>query len=126
MMIDHNHVNQWLQNYVSAWKSYDADAIRALFSENAAYRFNTFDEPVQGREAIVANWLENRDKPNTYDAQYQAIAVDGSTAVAQGYTQYFKPDGKTLEREFANLFVLKFDADGRCADYCDWYMQKRG
>lgn len=124
-MIDHNSVNQWLHDYVSAWKSYDADAIRALFSENAGYRFNPFDEPVRGREEIVANWLENRDTPNTYDATYTAIAVDGLTAVAQGRTLYYKANTKTVQRQFDNIFVLQFDTEGKCADFCEWYMQPR-
>ena len=125
-MIDKQTVDKWLQDYVSAWKTYEPEAIRALFTEDAGYRFNPYDDPVKGREEIVANWLEEKDKPNTYDAEYKAIAVDGNTGVAQGRTLYYKDDSKTLEREFDNIFVLQFADDGRCADFCEWYMQPRG
>jgi hypothetical protein len=125
-MIDHAHVERWLADYVSAWKSYDADAIGALFGSDAAYRFHPYDEPVRGRDAIVANWLEVRDAPGTYDADYKPIAIDGNSAVAQGRTQYFKADGKTLESEFHNLFVMRFDDEGRCMDFVEWYMQSKG
>jgi ketosteroid isomerase-like protein len=124
-MIDHRSVTRWLQDYVSAWKSYDPQAIRALFSENATYRYNPYDEPVRGREAITANWLENRDAPNTYAAEYKPIAVDGDTAVANGRTRYFEADGKTLIRQFDNIFVLRFDDEGRCTEFCEWFMQPR-
>jgi len=124
-MIDHRSVTRWLQDYVSAWKSYDPQAIRALFSENATYRYNPYDEPVRGREAITANWLENRDAPNTYAAEYKPIAVDGDTAVANGRTRYFEADGKTLKRQFDNIFVLRFDDEGRCTEFCEWFMQPR-
>jgi hypothetical protein len=26
--------------------------------------------------------------------------------------------------EYDNLFLLRFDADGRCQEYREWYMQK--
>jgi hypothetical protein len=124
-MIDQQSVSKWLQDYVSAWKSYDPEAIRALFSENATYRYNPYDEPVSGREAIVANWLEYRDAPNTYSAEYQPIAVDGNTAVSNGRSLYYEADGQTLKRQYDNIFVLRFDEDDRCADFCEWFMQPR-
>jgi ketosteroid isomerase-like protein len=125
-MTEKQTVNKWLADYVAAWKSYDPAAIGALFSQDAGYRFNPYDEPVKGREAIVANWLENKDKPDTYKAEYKALAVDGDTAVAGGRTQYYEDDGKTPTRQFDNIFVLQFDSEGRCTDFCEWYMQPRG
>jgi ketosteroid isomerase-like protein len=124
-MINQGLLAKWLQDYVSAWKSYDAEAIGALFSEDATYRYNPFDEPVRGRAAIVANWLEYRDEPNTYQAEYKPLAVDGDVAIAQGRTHYFEADGKTPTRQFDNIFVMRFDEDGRCVEFCEWYMQPR-
>jgi ketosteroid isomerase-like protein len=125
-MIDRSSVAKWLQDYVNAWQSYDPGAIGALFSPDATYRYNPFDEPVWGRDAIVANWLEYRDAPNTYAAEYQPIAVDGNTAVANGRTLYYEADGKTLLRQYDNIFVLRFDEEGRCMEFCEWFMQPRG
>ena len=82
-MIDRQSVSQWLEDYINAWKTYDPEAIRALFSEDATYRYNPFDEPLRGREAILANWLEYRDAPGTYAAEYRPVAVEGDTAVVE-------------------------------------------
>jgi ketosteroid isomerase-like protein len=123
-MTDQGSVRKWLSDYVSAWKSYDPAAIGALFSEDATYRYSPFDEPMRGREAIVASWLENRDAPDTYSAEYQPIAVDGDTAVSHGRSLYYDADGKVI-RQFDNIFVMRFAEDGRCADFCEWYMQPR-
>ncbi len=127
-MIDRTTVAQWLRDYVSAWKSYDPTAISALFSEDAGYRYNPYDQPIRGREAIVAAWTdpENRDQPGSFEAEYTPLAVEDSSAVAHGRTRYFKADGKTIERQYDNLFVLQFDDNGRCLDFCEWYMQPRG
>jgi ketosteroid isomerase-like protein len=120
-------VQAWLDNYIEAWRTYDATKIGALFSEDAVYHFSPFDEhdPVQGRAAIVANWLEEPDAPGSWEAQYAPIAVEGNVAVAQGHTRYLLPDG-ALDRAFANLYVLHFDAAGRCTQFTEWYMQAPG
>ena len=49
--MDRATAQRWLDDYVSAWKSYDRDDIAALFAEDVAYRFHPYDEPLVGREA---------------------------------------------------------------------------
>lgn len=123
-MVDRDTVRGWLDRYVAAWKSYDAEAIGDLFTEDATYASGPFDEPVRGREAIVASWLEEPDEPGTYDGRYEPIAVDGDVAVANGRSRYFEADGATLASEFDKIFVLEFDAAGRCAEYREWYIER--
>ena len=126
-MIDHASVAAWLDRYVQAWKSYDPGAIGALFAENATYLYNPFDaEPLRGREAIVADWLVNPDAPDTYDAHYRPIAVEGNTAVTQGRSTYYEADGKTVSRVFDNIFVIRFDDSGQCIDFREWFMASPG
>lgn len=126
-MIDHTSVAEWLNAYVHAWKTYDPQAIGNLFAADATYSYDPFDEaPVRGRDAIVAHWLEYRDPPGTYDAHYEPIAVDGNVAVANGRSHYFDADGKTERRVFDNIFVLRFDDQGQCVEYREWYMEPRG
>lgn len=123
----HESVQVWLDNYVNAWRTYDASLIGDLFSDDALYFHHPFDSevPVRGREAIVASWLEARDAPGSWDAHYAPIVVEGRLAVAQGQTRYFQSDG-TLKRAFANLFVLHFDEAGRCERFTEWYIKAGG
>ena len=117
-------VQTWLDNYVEAGRTYDAAKIGALFSDNVLYFYTPFDEhdPVRGREAIVTHWLQERNDPDTWQAHYVPVAVEGRVGVAQGRTRYLRADG-TVEREFANIFVLHFDDVGRCERFTEWYMQ---
>ena len=123
-MMDHASVQRWLDNYVEAWRTYDELKINALFSEDARYFYSPYGDPVIGRSAIVANWLENRDAPGTYQAQYRPLVVEGNTAVANGRSTYYEPDGKTYLREYDNIFLLRFDDSGRCTEFTEWFMQK--
>jgi ketosteroid isomerase-like protein len=117
-------VAAWLDAYRLAWQSYDRQAIGDLFSEDASYYYHPYDEPVRGRESIVASWLEQPDASGTYTGQYESIAVDSDVAVASGRSRYFEADGSTIRVEFDNLFVMRFDADGRCSEFREWYMQR--
>jgi len=86
--VDEQAVAAWLDGYSRAWKTYDPEQIGELFSEDAVYFDNPFDEPVRGREAIVASWLEDPDEEGTYEGRYRPVLVAGDQAVANGYSRY--------------------------------------
>ena len=132
MTIDRAHVQDWLDRYVAAWKSYDRAAIGDLFSEDAEYRYHPWDEPVRGREAIVNDWIapggkpEQRDDAGTYDASYEAWAVDGNRAVAVGTSDYFTDATRSSrERRYHNHYLLEFDDDGLVRSFTENYQLER-
>ena len=55
--MDKTEVDRWLRAYVEAWKSYDRDQIGELFAEDVKYRYHPYDDPVEGRDAVVRSWL---------------------------------------------------------------------
>jgi hypothetical protein len=110
-------VQKWLDAYVEAWRSYDAVQIGALFSDAAEYRYHPYDEPLRGRQAIVDDWLGDRDEPGSWEARYEVQLVDGDRAVATGETRY--SNGRT----FSNIYVLAFDRDGACRSFTEWYIE---
>jgi ketosteroid isomerase-like protein len=113
----HGDLQGWLDAYVEAWRTYDPAAIADLFTEDATYAYHPWDEDVvRGRDAIVADWLEERDPPDSWEAHYGPLLVEGERAVATGTTRY--DDGKT----YWNLWVLRFDENNRCAEFVEWYM----
>ena len=112
----------WLDAYIDAWRRYDADAIGALFSEDAEYRYSPWDEPLAGRAAIVADWIADPDEPGTWTADYRPYAVDGHEAVAVGTTRYDDAKG---QREYHNVFLCRFDDEGRCSSFTEVYLKRR-
>ena len=110
----------WLDAYVDAWRTYDRDAIAELFSADATYAYHPYDEEtLRGRDAIVASGLEEPDEPGSWEAAYRPLLIDDDRAVATGETRY--ADGPT----FSNLYVMRFDDDGRCAEFVEWFMEQR-
>jgi ketosteroid isomerase-like protein len=127
-------VEAWLDRYVEAWKNYDRAAIADLFSADAVYRFHPYDDGadvVRGRDAIVRSWMEpdgdqsGRDEPGTYDAHYEPYAVDGDRVVAVGWSNYWTDESRSnLERVYDNIFLMRFDTDGRCAEFTELFMKR--
>ena len=130
--MDRADAQTWLDRYVAAWLSYDAMDIAALFAEDVSYRDHPYDEPITGREAVVGSWLgegdlngaSTRDAPGTYAAQYEPVAVDGDVVVATGISSYReRPDGPVV-RTYHNCFVMRFDSDGNCREFTEYYHKR--
>jgi hypothetical protein len=130
--MDRVDVDEWLDAYVAAWKSYDREEIAALFGADVVYRYHPYDEPVRGRDAVVSSWLgedepegaSTRDPEGTYDATYRVVALDGDVAVATGTSTYLTSPGGPIDKVFDNCFVMRFDAAGRCREFTEWYIRR--
>ena len=130
--MDKAQADAWLREYVEAWKGYDRARIGELFAADVRYRYHPYDEPVAGREAVVRSWLGEEDhagastvdEPGTFDAAYQAVAVDGDTVVATGTSSYRAAPGGAVEKVYDNCFVMRFDAAGRCREFTEWYVRR--
>ncbi len=130
--MDHAAAQDWLNRYVAAWKSYDADDIGELFSDDIAYRYHPSDEPIVGRAAVVASWLgesesgdaSSHDEPGTYDASYAPFAVDGDVVVATGTSSYREtPDGPVV-RVYDNCFLMRFNGERHCREFTEFYVKR--
>ena len=130
--MERGDVSRWLDDYLEAWRTYDPERIAALFAEEVEYRYHPYDEPIRGRDAVVESWLGEgehedasaRDPEGTYDASYAPVAVDGEVAVATGSSTYFERPGGPVEKIYDNCFVMRFDGEGRCREFTEWFMKR--
>jgi ketosteroid isomerase-like protein len=131
--VTREEVDRWLADYLEAWKTYDRDEISALFAEDIAYRYHPYDDPIEGREEVIKAWRAEgdhpeagtRDDPGTYEAKYTAVAVDGNVAVATGWSTYRDSADGPVARTYDNCFVMRFDSDGRCREFTEWFMRRK-
>jgi hypothetical protein len=132
--MDTESVQAWLARYVEAWRTYDREQIGELFSADADYRYHPYDEPISGREEIVKSWLgesddeqaSDPDEPGTWEAEYEPFAIDGDKAVATGRSSYRDEPGGEIVRTYWNCYVMRFDDEGRCAEFTEWYVKRAG
>jgi ketosteroid isomerase-like protein len=112
----------WLDRYIAAWRSGDATDIGDLFSEDVSYSQDGGQSVVEGREAVVKGWLEAAYEPDlAWEAAYEPLAIEDQVHVGVGSTRYTREDG--TREDFSNIFVCRFDEDGRCIDLREWWMR---
>jgi ketosteroid isomerase-like protein len=121
MATETERVQDWLDRYIAAWRSYDRAEIEALFTADAVYYPEPYSEPLRGPRAIADAWLESRDPDGSWRAAYRAITGCGDTGIGSGTSSYLRDDG-AVERVYHNVFVLTLDDRGRCREYREWYM----
>ncbi len=127
-IIDPRGVRRWLDAYNQAWETYAPEHIRALFTEDAEYRWHPWDEGddvARGHDQIVQAWLHNPDTHGTYKGTYEPLLVHEDTAIATGTSVYYTDPGQaTIDRTYHNIWVLRFSPDGRCSSFTEWYMRE--
>lgn len=117
--MDRETFQRWLDRYVAAWRSNDGTEIGALFSDDVVYSYRPYTDPVRGRQAVVDDWLRNPDEPDSWDAEYRAVAVDGDVGVAVGESRY-PGEGRT----FSNVFIVRFDDAGQAREFSEWWVEQ--
>jgi hypothetical protein len=114
-MADRVGVGAWIGAYERAWRTAGTDSLGELFTEEATYRMSPYEEPAVGLEAIGALWERERvGSEEGFELSYEVVAVDGDTAVARIGVDY--ADGA----EYRDLWIVRFDADGRCSAFEEW------
>jgi hypothetical protein len=113
--MDRSEVERWVAAYERAWRSPGTDALGELFTPGAAYVVSPWAEPLVGLDRIAAFWEAGRDGPDEeFTMTSEIVAVEGDVAVVRLSVAYGTGD------DWRDLWVMRFDADGRCATFEEW------
>ena len=113
----------WLADYRDAWATDDPAQVGALFTEDATYSPSPFSKAWEGREAIVANWIERGDSQNPWQFESELLAIEGDTGVLRGLTTY-PARGDEKEEVYSNIWVIRLARDGRARSFAEWWVQR--
>jgi hypothetical protein len=62
-------------------------------------------------------WDDDRDGPDeVFTLSTEIVAVEGDTAVVRAVVRY----GEPIRQEYHDLWLIRFDAGGRCAWFEEW------
>lgn len=110
-------LRRWIDAYVGAWESNDPPAIGALFTIDGVYRLEPW-ETWNGREEIVAGWLEHADQPGEAGFHWWHVARDGDLWIVEARTRYHN-----LGKDYSNLWLVELDDEGRARGFSEWWKQ---
>jgi len=125
--MDRAGVETWMTAYRRAWASDVREEIAGLFTEDAVYSPYPWPRGArqwQGRDAIIAKWIGRGDSKIGWRFDHEILAVEGDTAVIEGWTSYDRGEGEPWDEEYANVWLVRFAPDGRAREFAEWWVQK--
>ena len=116
-------VGEWIESYGRAWRERDADAVVAIFTEDAVYRSSPFRESHVGSAGIRAYWEHVTSTQTGLDLRFGAPVVEGDRAAVEWWAIVEDEGGETT---FPGILVLRFAPDGRCEELRECWHEGRG
>lgn len=114
--MDRGQVIGWIEAYERAWRTPGTDALADLFTEDAAYSTDPYENPHRGLAAIGRMWeAERADAGEEFEMTSEVVATEGEVAVARVEVRYGSP-----KREYRDLWIVRLDASGRCSHFEEW------
>jgi hypothetical protein len=116
-MVARSQVTKWVADYERAWRTKGTAPLRDLFSDGASYQQAPYIAPIVGLADIAAMWEKEREGPDeVFTMTSEIVAVEADTAVIRAHVEY----GNPVSQEFLDLWVIHFDAGGRCVAFEEW------
>jgi ketosteroid isomerase-like protein len=115
--MDRPQVAAWVTAYERAWRAPGTAALARLFTPDARYLTGPYQRPIDGLPAIARMWEAERAGPDeAFRLASEVVAADGDTGVVRVEVWY----GDPVDREFRDLWVIRFGPDGRCRVFEEW------
>lgn len=117
------HVQDWLDGYSRAWEGRDPDAAAALFSPDAVYREQPYEDPYRGRDGVREYWARVTATQSDVRVRWGQAVVDGSRAAVEWWVT-LRNEG--VEATLAGEFLLAFDESGLVRELREYWHFRPG
>jgi hypothetical protein len=114
-------IRGWLDAYGRAWETRDSAAAAELFTEDAVYHETPFDEPMRGRAEISDYWSDVTRSQDDVRFSYEILAAP--EGVARWRADFLRLPARTPVR-LDGILLARLDADGRCAEFREWWHRR--
>ena len=114
-------VEEWVEGYRQAWVRRDPDAAAALFTEDATYRSNIFEEPHHGRRGVHDYWAGVTAEQGDVEVRMGRPIVNGDRVTVEFWTN-MKVNGDDVT--LPGCLLLDFTDDWLCRRLHEyWHFQ---
>jgi ketosteroid isomerase-like protein len=108
-----------LARFKQAWERRDPDAAVALFRGDAEYRFDPFEPPLVGVNAIRAYWNEAAATQVHVDFDAERVWVVGTTVLASWHAAFTRRVSGERVR-YRGFMTLELDDAGLVSRFREW------
>jgi nuclear transport factor 2 (NTF2) superfamily protein len=114
---------QWLDAYREAWVERDADAAAALFTEDATYAEQPYQDAFVGRKGVREYWARVTTTQSNVEIRYGTPITVGNRTAVEWWTT-LQNGGVPIT--LAGAFVLTFDESGLCRTLREYWQFVEG
>ena len=116
-------LDAWVEGYRLAWENRDAKAVASLFTPDATYRSNIFEEAHQGRAGLEAYWESVTNSQSDVRVQMGRPFVDGSRVSVEFWTN-MKVDDEDIT--LPGCLLMDFDDNWLCRGLREYWHYEPG
>jgi ketosteroid isomerase-like protein len=116
-------LEEWIEGYRRAWEQRDAWAAAALFTPDATYRSNIFEDPHRGREGVRAYWESVTSTQSDARVRMGRPFADGDRVALEFWTN-MKVEGEDVT--LPGCLLLDFDDEGLCRQLREYWHVEPG
>jgi hypothetical protein len=114
---------QWLDAYRQAWVERNADAAAALFTEDATYAEQPYQDAFAGRKGVREYWARVTATQSNVEIRYGTPITVGNRTAVEWWTT-LQNGGVPIT--LAGAFVLTFDESGLCRTLREYWQFVEG
>jgi len=108
-----------LEACARAWETFDADAMVAIFADEAEYHEDPFGVPLVGHNALRAYLLDASASQRDVELTIERHWVSGDTVLAAWHAQFTRRASGQLVR-MAGFLTAEIAPDGRISSLRKW------
>ena len=122
-MVAAEAARRWVETWARAWPVHDADAIEALYADDAIFVSQPFREPHAGSGGVraYAEWAFGSEDAAECRFGQPRVSDDGA---AIEYWAWINEGG--VEQTLAGVSLVRFDDDGKVAEQRDYWAVELG
>jgi len=124
MTLDHAAAEDVLERFGMAWQAFDGDAWVELFTDDAEFREDPFEQALVGRNAIRAYLLRAAELQEQVDFTAERHWVVDPTILVAWHASYIARQDRVAVR-LAGFMTLEM-RDGRIARLRQWVRRRDG
>jgi ketosteroid isomerase-like protein len=110
----------WVEGWTQGWQKGDADAIGALYADDAVFRSHPFREPERSARDYALRAFADED---LIESRFGEPVVDGDRAAVE-YWALLSAEGGV--ETLAGIAVLRFGEDGHVVEQRDYWSMQPG
>lgn len=121
MVVSINH-KQRVENYFIAWKNYDIDLLKSIFTQSAKYIIRR-KKVYNGIEEIIKYWERNKERQKNIELHWRILNSSFQCEVVE-FGAYFWDMESKMYTKINGQIIFKYDSNNQITSLTESYKKR--